>query len=60
MWSETISAPAACAWASIRTIRSGPCTWMSPGQFSTSVVIVSWPPGWMPWIRIGSSIARAP
>ena len=33
---------------------------MSPGQFSTSVVIVSCPPGWIPWIRIGSSIARAP
>jgi hypothetical protein len=34
-------------------------TWVSPGQFSTSVVIVSWPPGWMPCTRIGFSMARA-
>ena len=60
MWSAISSAPVERAWASIRTIRSGPCTSVSPGQFSTSVVMVSWPPGWMPWIRMGSSIARAP
>ena len=30
----------------------------SPGQFSTSVVMVSWPPGWSPWINTGASIAR--
>jgi hypothetical protein len=40
------------------TMRSGPMTLVSPGQFSTSVVIVNWPPGWMPCTRIGSSIAR--
>jgi hypothetical protein len=33
-------------------------TLVSPGQFSTSVVMVSCPPGWMPCTRIGSSIAR--
>ena len=41
----TISVPTERACASIRTIRSGPCTSTSPGQFSTSVVIVNWPPG---------------
>ena len=60
MWSGMISAPVALACASMRSISAGPCTSTSPGQFSTSVVMVSWPPGWMPWIRIGSSIARAP
>ncbi len=59
-WSETTSAPVSRACASIRTIRSGPMTEASPGQFSTSVVMVSCPPGWMPWITSGSSMARAP
>ena len=40
-------------------IRSGPMTEASPGQFSTSVVIVSCPPGWMPCTSTGSSMARA-
>ena len=57
MWSmvsEITSAPMARAWASIRTIRSGPCTSVSPGQFSTSVVVVSWPPGSSPCTSSGS------
>ena len=57
--SGTISAPVARACASIRVIRSGPITLSSPIQFSTSVVMVSWPPGWSPWISTGASIARA-
>ena len=60
MWSETSSAPVARACAAIRSISAGPCTSTSPGQFSTSVVIVSCPPGWMPSISTGASIARAP
>ena len=51
--------PMARAWSSIFTIRSGPWISVSPGQFSTSVVMVSWPPGCMPWISTGSSMARA-
>jgi len=57
--SDRISVPMTRAWASIRAIRSGPCTETSPIQFSTSVVMVSCPPGWMPWISSGSSMARA-
>ena len=59
MWSGTMSVPTARLCASIRAIRSGPMTCTSPGQFSTSVVIVSCPPGWMPCTSTGSSIARA-
>ena len=56
--SEMISVPMARAWASMLTIRSGPWISVWPGQFSTSVVVVSWPPGSSPCTRIGSSIAR--
>ena len=30
-----------------------------PGKFSTMVVVVSWPPGWMPSYTTGERLARA-
>ena len=40
-------------------IRSGPMIPSGkPGKFSTSVVVVSWPPGWVPERTSGSSCAR--
>ena len=45
MWSNTISVSKRSACSFIRSINAGPvkpCA--SPGQFSTSVVVVSWPP----------------
>ncbi len=60
MWSKTISVlkRSACSWK--RAISSGPCTpFASAGQFSTSVVVISWPPCAMPVISTGDRLARA-
>lgn len=43
-----------------RSINNGPVrSFGSPGQFSTSVVVVSWPPFSMPVISTGCRLARA-
>src|SRR5687768_15598808 len=55
-----ISAPNRSAWARISAINSGPITpsrW--PGQFSTMVVIISWPPASSPSMTSGFRLARA-
>jgi hypothetical protein len=60
MWSKMVSVSKRSACACIRAIRSGPikpCA--SPGQLSTSVVVISWPPIAMPVITTGFRLARA-
>ena len=60
MWSFTTWTSNCNACFFILSISSGP--WspsLSPGQFSTSVVVVSCPPSWMPAIIIGFKPARA-
>src|SRR5579875_919781 len=52
--------PNRAAWRRIRSTSSGP--WIpsgKPGKFSTSVVIMSWPPAGTPEITTGRSSARA-
>ena len=45
----TVRAPNRWAWARRRSIRSPPLTPSGkPGKFSTSVVVMSWPPGISP------------
>ena len=44
----------------ITSMRSGPIIpWGNPGKFSTSVVIVNCPPGWIPSNTTGVRLARA-
>ena len=58
--SNTVVAPNRSAWARILAISSGPTIPSgNPGKFSTSVVIVSCPPGCIPSITSGASSARA-
>jgi len=46
-FSVRISAPKRSAWERIDAMSSGPITPSAkPGKFSTSVVSISWPPGW--------------
>jgi hypothetical protein len=53
-------APKRLAWARILSISSGPrMPSGKPGKFSTSVVMVSWPPGWSPSSTSGARSARA-
>ena len=58
--------PKRSAWARNPAISSGPMMPSgNPGKFSTSVVSISWPPGWSlvedgsPSISSGSRLARA-
>jgi len=56
---EYLVVPRFLACCSICCISQGPWTGSAkPGKFSTSVVMVSWPPGWIPAIRVGFSMAR--
>ena len=64
--SGTSSAPNRSAWARISSIRAGPMMPSGkPGKFSTSVVSISWPPGWSlvedgsPSSTTGARLARA-
>ena len=60
MWSKIDSVPNRCVWACMRAMRSGPCNpSTSPGQLSTSVVVVICPPISRPVIMTGSRFARA-
>ena len=57
--SKTISVPKRSACLRVTSMSAGP--WMpcgKPGKFSTSVVVVSWPPGWIPSTTSGSRFAR--
>ena len=52
--------PEALGMALEAAISSGPCTpSTSAGQLSTSVVVISWPPGATPVITTGFRLARA-
>jgi len=56
----TSSVPNRSAWARISAIRSGPMMpFRNPGKFSTSVVVVSWPPASRPSNSSGFKLARA-
>ncbi|KAG1522725.1 hypothetical protein G6F50_018666 [Rhizopus delemar] len=60
MWSKMTSVSKRSAWACMRAIRSGPIRpWASPGQLSTSVVVISWPPCCRPVMTTGFRLARA-
>jgi hypothetical protein len=57
--SAAISVPKRSACLRVTSMSSGP--WMpcgKPGKFSTSVVVVSCPPGWMPSRTRGARFAR--
>src|SRR4051794_5924489 len=55
-----ISAPKRSAWARISPISSGPMMpSRCPGQFSTSVVSINWPPASSPSMTSGLRLARA-
>ena len=57
MWSWINCVPNRSAWRFMRSISSGPCTpASSPGQLSTSVVVVIWPPTSRPVISTGLKI----
>ena len=58
--SVTSSAPNRSAWARMESISSGPRTPSGkPGKFSTSVVVISAPPYWLPSKTSGRKFARA-
>ena len=60
MWSLMTSVSKRSAWRRMRSINSGPCRpSTSPGQLSTSVVVISWPPCSIPVINTGFRLARA-
>ena len=56
----TMRVPNRSACAFISSMRAGPMMpSRKPGKFSTSVVMVSWPPGCIPSRRSGLRVARA-
>ena len=56
----TAAAPNRPAWARRCCMRSGPITASGkPGKFSTSVVVISAPPYWLPSNTSGARLARA-
>ncbi|CAM5604319.1 hypothetical protein RLIN73S_00227 [Rhodanobacter lindaniclasticus] len=60
MWSKIISVWKRSACSAMRCINAGPCRpSTSPGQLSTSVVVISWPPCCRPVIMVGLRLARA-
>jgi len=59
-WEKSSLAPNRWAWVRMRSMSSGP--WIpsgKPGKFSTSVVMVSCPPGCIPSMTTGANSARA-
>ena len=55
-----VSVPNRCACSLMAIIRSGPMIpSLNPGQFSTIVVSISWPPASSPSIMSGFKLARA-